>query len=141
MTATDSTSGAVASAPVKWQLWTGRVLGALPVFMLAMSATMKLAHPASVAEMFVGHLGYREGMLAALAIVEIACTITFLVPQTAVLGAVLLTGYLGGAVATHVRVGDAFTVPLLLGIMVWGSLFFRDARVRALLPIRGISRS
>jgi hypothetical protein len=62
--------------------------------------------------------------------------VLYVVPQTAVLGAVLLTGYLGGAVATHVRVGESFAIPLVLGILVWAGLFLRDARVRALLPLR-----
>jgi hypothetical protein len=69
-------------------------------------------------------------------VLELFCAAVYVVPRTAVLGAVLLTGYLGGAVATHVRVGDAFIVPLLLGVLVWAGLYLRDERVRALLPLR-----
>lgn len=138
MTARHSPSEALHSTAVKWQVWTGRGLTAIPLLMLAMSAAMKLAHPPGVVEMFVAKFGYPEGMLTGLAIVEIACTITYLVPQTAVLGAVLLTGYLGGAVATHARVGDSFAVPLVLGVVVWAALFLRDERIRGLLPTRRI---
>ena len=68
--------------------------------------------------------------------VELLSTLLYVIPQTSVLGAVILTGYLGGAVATHVRVGDVFVAPLGLGVLVWAGLFLRDARIRALLPLR-----
>lgn len=124
------------SSQPKWQLWTGRVLSALPVLLLAMSGAMKLSHKPEIVEMFVSKFGYQEGMLAVLAMVELSCAVIYVVPRTAVLGAVLVTGYLGGAVATHMRVGDAFVIPLLLGVMVWGGLYLRADRVRALLPVR-----
>jgi hypothetical protein len=139
MATKNATFGPVNPAPVSlpmWQLWTGRVLSGLPVLMLLLSASMKLAHPPSAVEMFVGKLGYSASMLPALAVLELFCTVVYVVPRTAVLGAVLLTGYLGGAVATHVRVGEAFVIPLLLGVMVWAGLYLRDERIRALLPLR-----
>ena len=139
MAAENSTLGPANPAPLSlpmWQLWTGRVLSALPVLLLLLSASMKLAHPPAAIETFVGKLGYPASMLPALAVLELFCTVVYVVPRTAVLGAVLLTGYLGGAVATHVRVGDAFVVPLLLGVLVWAGLYLRDERVRALLPLR-----
>jgi hypothetical protein len=71
-----------------------------------------------------------------LGFVEILCTIIFLIPQTAVLGAILLTGYLGGAIFAHVRMEDAFILPLIFGILIWGSLFLKDERIRSLLPLR-----
>jgi len=112
------------------------VLSVLPVMLLLLSASMKVAHTPAVVATFVDKFGYAEGLLPALAILELACTLVYLVPRTAVLGAVLLTGYLGGAVATHVRVGDVFVAPLLVGVLVWAGLFLRDERVRALLPLR-----
>jgi DoxX-like family len=121
--------------------WAGRVVSALPVLMLAMSASMKLAHPPKVVDMFVQHLGYSESALLPLALVELACMLLYLVPRTRVLGAVLLTGYFGGAIATHLRVGDPFFVPLLLGILVWVGLYLRDPRVRALATLRGAETS
>jgi hypothetical protein len=124
----------------RWQLWTGRVLSALPVLMLLLSASMKLSLPPAAVETFVSKLGYPANMLPALAVLELFCVVVYVVPRTALLGAVLLTGYLGGAVATHVRVGDAFVVPLLLGVLLWAGLYLRDERIRALLPLRKAAR-
>src|SRR5882724_6064188 len=134
----------VSPAPLSlpmWQLWTGRALSALPVLLLLLSASMKLSHPPMVVETFVSKLGYSASVLPALAALELFCAVVYAVPRTAVLGAVLLTGYLGGAVATHVRVGDAFVAPLLLGVLVWAGLYLRDERIRALLPIRKAGRT
>jgi hypothetical protein len=119
----------------KKMLWAGRIVSALPVLMLLMSGVMKLVQPAPVKEGFE-HLGWNMSLALALAIVELACTVVYVIPQTAVLGAILLTGYLGGATATHVRVGDQFFMPIILGVFVWGGLYLRDARLRALLPLR-----
>ncbi len=99
---------------------------------------MKLVQPAPVVEATV-QLGYPESVIFGLGIVLLACTVVYLVPGTSILGAILLTGYLGGAVATHVRVGDGlFPIffPVILGVLVWGGLFLRDDRLRALLPWR-----
>jgi hypothetical protein len=115
--------------------WSGRLLSVVSIAMLALSAAMKLSRTPALAET-LGRLGYPETLLPALAALEIACVVLYAVPRTAVLGAVLLTGYLGGAVATHVRVGDAFLVPLALGILVWAGLYLRDERLRDLLPLR-----
>jgi uncharacterized membrane protein YphA (DoxX/SURF4 family) len=119
----------------KKALWTGYVMSILPVLLLLMSAVMKFAKPEPVVEGFA-HLGYPESLALALGIVELGCTILYLIPQTAVLGAILLTAYLGGATATHVRVEEAFFMPIVLGIFVWGGLFLRDRRIRALIPFR-----
>ena len=124
------------AAPSKGMLWAGRILTALPVFALLASGAMKLSHKPELVEMFTGKFGYSESALLPLALVEMTCALLYLIPQTAVLGAVLMTGYLGGAVATHVRVGDPFFAPALLGVLAWGGLFLRDSRVRALLPLR-----
>ena len=124
------------TAPVsKKMLWTGRVLSALPVLMLLFSAGMKLAKPAPVLEGFV-HLGYPASLALALGILELACTVLYVIPRTSVLGAILLTGYLGGATATHLRIGEPFYGPVLLGVLVWAGLYLRDPRLRALLPLR-----
>lgn len=82
-------------------------------------------------------LGWHEEAALVLSIVEIACTVVYLLPATAVLGAILLTGYLGGAVATHARLGQPqFLAPIIVGVFVWGGLWLRDARLRALVPLR-----
>jgi hypothetical protein len=143
MAAMNSTFGPVNPAPLSlptWRRWAGRVLSALPVLLLVLSASMKLSHPQMVVETFVGKLGYPASVLPALAALELLCTVVYVVPRTAVLGAVILTGYLGGAVATHVRVGEAFVLPLLLGMLLWAGLYLRDERIRALLPLRKAGR-
>jgi len=99
---------------------------------------MKIVKPAVVIEATV-KLGYPEGVILGLGVVLIVCTLIYLIPRTAVLGAILLTGYLGGAVATHVRVGDPlFPVifPVILGTMLWGGLYLRNERLRKLIPVQ-----
>jgi hypothetical protein len=114
----------------------GWVLTILPSLLLLFSAEMKLSKSEEVLKGFE-HLGYPEHLALTLAILEIGSTVLYLIPRTAVLGAILLTGYLGGAIATHVRLGEAqFLVPLILGVLIWGGLFLRDSRLRALIPMR-----
>jgi hypothetical protein len=117
-------------------LWAGRIISALPVLMLLVSALMKFAKPEPVVKGFAD-LGWDMSLALGLGITEVACTIIYLIPRTAVLGAILLTGYFGGATATHVRVGDpSFVGPVVLGVLVWLGLFLRDDRLRALIPLR-----
>jgi hypothetical protein len=117
-------------------LWAGRILTALAVVMMLASAAMKLAGKPAVVEAFVGHLGYAQRALLPIAAVEIACALLYAIPRTAVLGAVLLTAYLGGAVATHVRIGEAFVAPVAVGVLAWVGLYLREERLRALAPLR-----
>jgi len=120
------------------KLWAGRIVSALPALFLLVDGGMKLVRPAPVVEATV-QLGYPESVIFGLGIVLLACTVFYLVPRTSILGAILLTGYLGGAVATHVRVGDGLFpifLPVILGVLVWGGLFLRENRLRALLPWR-----
>ena len=121
--------------PGRALLWTGRVLGGLPALFLLVDAVMKFAQPKEVVDTTTA-LGYPAACILPLGIVLLVSTLLYLLPRTAVLGAILLTGYLGGAVATHVRVGEPFVVPLLLGVLLWAGLYLRDERVRALLPLR-----
>ncbi len=119
----------------KAMLWTGYVLSALPVLMLIMSAIMKLTKNDAVIEGF-SKFGYDESVIVTIGIVELVCTFIYAFPKTAVLGAILLTGYLGGAVATHVRVSDPFFGPLIPGVLLWLGLVLRDERLRSVLPWR-----
>jgi hypothetical protein len=123
----------------KRRLWTGRIMSALPALFLLVDAVGKLVKPAPVVEGTV-QLGYPESVLLGLGIVLLTCTVLYVIPQTAILGAILLTGYLGGAVATHVRVGSPlFThilFPVYVALLVWGGLYLRDERLRALIPLR-----
>jgi hypothetical protein len=116
-----------------WKLWLGRVLSALPVLAMFFSGSIKLSHAAPFLEKWSA-FGYPVGAATPIGIVEIACVVVYVVPKVRVLGAILMTGYLGGAIATHVRVGDVFIAPLVLGIFVWAGLFLRDKRLQALLP-------
>ncbi|HMV46662.1 MAG TPA: DoxX family protein [Blastocatellia bacterium] len=115
-------------------LWVGWVLTILPVLMLLFSAVVKLMKT-PVAQEF-SRLGYPEKTILGIGILELACTIVYLIPRTSVFGAILLTGYLGGATATHVRIGDPFLPPVFGGVLIWLALFLRDSRLRALLPLR-----
>ena len=118
--------------------WTGIVLSVLPTLFLLMDGIMKLIKPAEVIR-GTTELGYNENVILPLGIILTLITISYAIPRTAVLGAILLTGYLGGAVATHVRVGaGAFNIlfPVVFGILIWGGLYLRDARLRALLMRR-----
>ena len=120
----------------KRMLWAGHIISALPVLMLLFSGVMKLAKPAPVVEGFV-RLGYPESVSLGIGILELACTVVYIIPRASILGAILLTGFLGGATATHVRVGDpAFFFPVVLGVLVWLGLYLRDERLRALIPLR-----
>ncbi|MBI5757610.1 MAG: DoxX family protein [Planctomycetales bacterium] len=116
-------------------LWIGRILSTLPVLMLLMSGVMKLVKPTEVVEGFA-KLGWPDSLALGLGIVELVCTVLYVIPRTSVLGAILLTGYLGGATATHVRIGDPFIAPIILGVVIWLGLFLRDARLRVLIPLR-----
>lgn len=120
----------------KAMLWTGRVLSGLSVALFVMSAVMKLSQNPQVVQGWQGQQGYPLSTLVPIGIVELLCVVLYAVPRTAVLGAVLLTGYLGGATATHVRISDPFIAPILIGVVVWAGLYLRDARLRALMPLR-----
>lgn len=119
----------------KKTIWAGCIVSALPVLMLVMSAVMKIMKPPAVVKGFAD-LGWPENLALALATVELGCTVLYLIPRTSVLGAILLTGYLGGATAAHVRIGEQFAIPVILGVLVWLGLYLRDARLRALIPFR-----
>jgi hypothetical protein len=127
----------IAPQPLKWHVWAGRVLTGLPALAMLASSLGKLSHAPAVMEGFTGKFGYSAGAVTGIGVLELACAIIYVVPRTAVLGAILVTGYLGGAVATHVRIGDpSFVMPALLGVFAWAGLYLRDPRVRALLPLR-----
>jgi hypothetical protein len=121
-------------------IWTGRALTALAAAFFVMDGAMKLIQPQFVIDATRG-IGWPTDSvtLAVLGVLLLACTILYLVPRTAVLGAILLTGYLGGAVASHARLGDPLLTHVLfgvyMGIFVWGGLWMRNPRIRALIPI------
>ena len=123
------------AAPVsKAARWTGRVLSTLPILGFLFSAAMKFSKSPELAKGFE-HLQLPTSFAAGLGILELTCTVIYAIPRTAVLGAILLTGYLGGAILTHLRVGDPVYTHMVLGVMIWGGLFLRDPRLRALIPL------
>ncbi|MBC7924330.1 MAG: DoxX family protein [Bryobacteraceae bacterium] len=119
----------------KKRLWTGRIMSAVPVLMLFASAMFKLASAPGLEEGF-SKLGWPASLAVTLGVLELTCTAIYLTPRTSVLGAILLTGYLGGAIATHMRIGDPYVMPALLGMLLWGGLWFRDPRLQGLIPVK-----
>lgn len=119
----------------KKMFWAGGSLTVLPALLLFFSAFMKFTKPPAVLEGFA-HFGYQESSLLGIGIIEVGCTILYLIPSTTMLGAILLTGYLGGATATHFRIGEAYFLQIMTGIIVWGGLLLRNANVRKLIPLR-----
>ena len=115
--------------------WTGRVLSILLGLLLIFSAIGKLFGGPSLEEAFA-HLGLPLEMRVPLGILELVVAIIYLVPNTAILGAILLTGYMGGAICTHLRVGDAFYVQVIIGVLIWLGVFLRDRRLWSLIPLR-----
>jgi hypothetical protein len=130
-------STSVPAAPLgRARRWAGRVLTGIPVLFLVFDCIIKLASPPMVVAANL-KLGYQAGVIFPLGLVLAACLAVYLIPRTAILGAVLLTGYLGGAIATHVRVGDPLfshvLFPIYVGVLLWSGLFLRDGRLRAVL--------
>jgi hypothetical protein len=119
--------------------WSGWIIGGLPSLFLLVDATFKFIRPAPVLEA-TAKIGYPESSLVPIGVALLASTLLYLSPPTAVLGAILLTGYLGGAVATHARVSDPLfshvLFPVYFGIMLWLGLYLRDRRLRELVPFR-----
>ena len=119
--------------------WVGIIVSALPVLFLLMDAVGKLLKPEPVVSGTL-ELGYSENVIVPLGITLLISVILYAVPVTSVLGAILLTGYLGGAVATHVRVGNPLAThvlfPIYIGVSLWLGLYLRDMRIRELLPLR-----
>ena len=125
------------SSPVsKTTLWIGRVMSALPVLLVLFGSVVKLMKTAPVIEGFV-RAGVEEKLIIPVGVIEMVCVIVYVIPQTAVLGAILMTGLLGGATITNLRIGDpTYPMPVVLGMLAWGGLFLRDTRLRDLIPLR-----
>jgi len=130
------------TAPVpKPARWLGRVLSGLVILFLLFDGAIKLV-PWPVVTETMDRIGYgsSESLARTLGVITVACTVLYAIPPTSILGAILLTGYLGGAMASHLRIGSPlFTHTLFgfyLGLMVWGGLWLRDRSLRALLPLR-----
>jgi hypothetical protein len=127
------------AAPSKGQLWAGRVLSGIAVLFLVFDATIHILKPEPVVTAF-GQLGYPLTASVPIGIIELVCVALYLIPGTSILGAVLLTGYLGGAIATQLRVGaplfSTLLFPIYVALFVWGGLYLRDPIVRTIMPAR-----
>jgi len=121
----------------RWVFWAGWILSLWPTFVVATSATWKLTRNAPYVAEFT-RIGWPESALTLLAGLQLGCIILYLIPPTAVLGCVLLTGYLGGAIAAYTRIAEPYPVlvPLSTSIIAWAGIWLRDERLRALLPLR-----
>ena len=129
---------AILSAPSKAILWTGRILSILAVLFMLFDGISHILKPAPVVQAFA-QLGFPLGLAVCLGVIQLICIILYIIPSTAVLGAVLLTGYLGGAVAIHMRVGNpAFECifPIIIGIIFWAGLLLRDPALRTVFPVK-----
>jgi hypothetical protein len=128
--------GAPRFTPSRRAVWAGRILSGIAVLFLAVDAAMKLLRlPGAVDG--TTQLGYPAEVIVSIGVVQLVCLVVYLIPRTAVVGAILWTGYLGGAVATHVRVGNPLfgfiLFPIYVAALLWGGLWLRDHRVRSLL--------
>lgn len=133
-----STATAVTVSAPRWMLWTGRIFSFLVVAQLLTSAWFRATqHTYAVAEIVTGY-GYPEAAIVRIVTAECALVVLYLIPQTSVFAAIVMTGYLGGAVATHLRIADMAraAIPVVVGILAWGGLYLRDSRIRQLVPFR-----
>ncbi len=127
-------------APVsRKRLWAGQIMSAVPVLFLIFDSVIHILKPSPVVEGFA-QLGWPASLAQPLGILSLTCVVLYVIPRTSVLGAILLTGYLGGAIATNLRVGLALfshvLFPVYVAALLWGGLYLRDERVRSLIPLR-----
>ena len=116
-------------------VWTGRIISGFIVLFMLFDGGAKVVRFAPYVEGTV-KAGYADSLVVPLGIVGLVCTILYAIPQTSILGAILLTAYYGGATATHVRLGQPFYFPIVFGVLVWIAMFLREPRLRSLIPLR-----
>jgi hypothetical protein len=123
----------------KGGIWTARILSALVALFMVFDTVIHITKPTPVVEAFA-RLEYPLSASVSVGIIELVCVVLYVIPRTAVLGAILLTGVLGGAIATQLRIGspafETYIFPMLMGFLLWGGLWLRDDRLRALVPLR-----
>lgn len=116
-------------------VWAGRALSVLSVLPFFLSAFMKFSHNPEMLQGWT-HLGWPEPMITTIAVLEVICVVLYLIPQVSVLGAILLTGYIGGAISTHLRMEEPVTVQVAIGVAIWAALYLREPRLRKILPLK-----
>jgi hypothetical protein len=119
----------------KKMLWTGRIISGLIALFMLFTVVIGILRPAFARE-GLAHLGYPDNVGLPIDILLLACTVIYAIPRTSVLGAILMTGYLGGATASHVRIGEPPYLAIIVGVLVWLGIFLRESRLRALVPLR-----
>jgi DoxX-like family len=123
----------------KKSLWAGRIMSGLVAAFMIFDAVIHLMKPAPVAEAFA-KLGFPIRLAVTLGIIELVCVLLYVVPRTSILGAILLTGYLGGAIAIQLPTGNSLfgevLFPVYIGVILWGGIYLRDDRLRTLVPLR-----
>jgi hypothetical protein len=124
--------------PSRAAWWAGWIISAIPILWMGVAGPIFLFTMREMVEKTMAEHGYPASTIVPINVVAWCCVLLYGIPQTAVLGAILLTGYLGGAVATHVRAGEPWFLPVIFGVLVWLGLFLRDPRVRCLAPIRKV---
>lgn len=124
------------NSPVsKTALWIGRVMSALPILLVLFGAILKVMRTASVHEGFA-RAGLPDRLIVPVGVIELLCVVVYVIPRTAILGAILMTGLLGGATLTNLRIGDpTYIVPIIVGMLAWGGLYLRDVRLREMIPL------
>lgn len=123
------------AAPPAWMFWLGWVLTVVPSLFLLFSAVLKIAQVPEAVEGFQ-KAGWNVAVLRPLGIVELLCTILYLNPKTAVLGAILLAGYMGGTIAHHLSQQESFVFQAIFGVVIWLGIFLREPRLWSLMPWR-----
>ena len=133
-----SVTQTVTNSTSKVSLWAGRIMGALAILFLIFDDVVKVMQMPQAVEPTM-KFGYAASMVLTLGVIELACLVLYIIPRTAVFGAILMTGYLGGAIATQMRMGaEPFSIvfPIIIGALIWGALFLRDSQLRTLVPVR-----
>ena len=120
---------------LKGRLWTGRIMSGLLVTFLLADGCAKIAKLKPVLDAFT-QLGYNLSVTVPIGITLVVCAVVYAIPRTSVLGAILVTGYLGGATATHLRAGQPFYFPVVFGVLIWVGLYLRERRLEELVPLR-----
>ena len=130
-------SGTAAAQSSKGMIWTGRIISGIVVLFLLFTTTFGLIHKAESARHMADY-GYPVSTFVPISIVLVTCVLLYAIPRTSIFSAILMTGYLGGAVATHVRASELSSVPapIAVGVLVWLGIFLRDGRLRSLVPLR-----
>jgi hypothetical protein len=131
-----TTTNSQVPRPSKAAWWAGWVISAIPILWMGVLGPVFALTNRALVEEGMTKYGYPASSVMPLQIVAFVCVVLYAIPQTAVLGAILLTGYLGGAVATHVSASEPWFFPIIVGVLVWLGLFLRDPRLRALVPFR-----